>query len=146
MNFLDQINEKPKPFKFDVQPYLQSSLKNIMKKSEKIIDESPEAPRKYFDFDLKKKRDLQYRKSHHDNFNDPIFYNDGSVPMDQIISKYHPKLLLTPHEVDKNFQLEEIFKELQLDEHEPLEKAPEIPFYKTEKIDDDEAAEIESVP
>lgn len=146
MNFLEQINEKPKLFKFDVQPYLQSSLKNILKKSEKAVEESPEAPRKYFDFDLKKKRDLQYRTSHRDNFNDPSFYNDGSVPTDQIIVKYKPKKLLTPYDVEKNFKLDEIFKELQFDEHEHVEKAPEIPFYKTEGISDDEAAEIESGP
>lgn len=148
MNFLDQLNEKPKQFKFDVEPYFQSSLKNILKKSQKIIEEPPELPKKYFEFDYKKKRDVIYNDNIYDEFKmkDPSTFNDGSVPTDQVIPKYQPKLLLTPHEVEQNFQLEEIFKELHFDEHEPVEKAPEIPFYKTENILDDEATEIESGP
>lgn len=152
MNFLDQINEKPKMFKFDVQPYLQSSLKNLLKKSsQEAIDDNEETPRKYFEFDFMDKRSIEFspyfKKSHRDSFNDPSVFNDGSVPADQIISKFrlNPKLILTPQDVDKNFELEKIFKELHFDEHEDFESAPEIPFYKTEKVDD-ETAEIDVLP
>lgn len=153
MNFLDQINEKPKTFKFDVQPYLQSSLKNLLKKSQDSSDDEVDAqdtPRKYFEFDVKDKRSLEFspyfKKSHRDSFIDPSVFNDGSVPTDQIISKFrlNPKLILTPQDVEKNFELEKIFKELQFDEHDHVESAPEIPFYKTERVDD-ETAEIDVV-
>lgn len=151
MNFLDQINEKPKIFKFDVQPYLQSSLKNLLKKSpDNDEDEDQETPRKFFEFDLKDKRSLEFspyfKKSHRDSFIDPSVFNDGSVPTDQIFSKFrlNPKLILTPQDVEKNFELEKIFRELQFDEHDHVESAPEIPFYKTEKVDD-ETAEIDVV-
>lgn len=123
---------------------MQSSLENILKKTQQQpLDESQ--PKKFFDFDAKKKRGI--KNQHRDNFIDPRVFNDGSVPTDQIISKFHinPKHILTPQDVDRNFKLEKIFKELQFDEHEhERESAPEIPFYKTERVDD-ETAEIEAL-
>lgn len=138
MNFLDQINEKPQQFTFDVQPYLQSSLKNVLKKSQQLADESPETPKKFFDFDLKRKRGVKSKNSLDYSF------NDGSVPIDEIITKFQPKRLLTPQDVEQNYQLEESFKELHLDEHEHIRPSPEIPFYKTEQIGDE--YELEALP
>lgn len=115
---------------------MQSSLKNILKKSQDAPDDYEEVPRKFFEFDSKDKRSLEFspyfKKSHHDILIDPSVFNDGSVPMDQVIAKFHinPKFILTPNDVERNFKLDEIFKELQFDEHDRVESAPEIPFYK----------------
>lgn len=99
-----------------------------MKKSleSDLPDEEIQA-RKFFEFETKRKRS-------HETFLDPSIFNDGSVPMNQVVTKFqiNPKNLITPHDVERNFRLEQVFKELQFDEHDHVESSPEIPIHKTQ--------------
>lgn len=55
MKFLDQLNEKPKEFKFNVDKYFLLAFENITKSGNENLDESDDnlnvGPKKYFEFD-----------------------------------------------------------------------------------------------
>ena len=102
-SFLNQINDHPKPFIFDVEPLMQSKLSEIRsgtlqqdQKQEDLL------PKKYFEFDTKKKREL------------PKYLNEVEHIKNDLISEYKNNYInLYKNSIDSDkykYQLDSINK------------------------------------
>lgn len=192
-NFLDHIEDKPKPFKFDTTPYMLTQLeKNKHPSLEKQQEDQQEGDtllgaRKFFDFDsapvkrslndyqaedyqkiakLKSKLIDEYRHHHPiidytdilrrleashnikvektDDFLEHNYQlNDGSSRLRDVLKPYHSdKHVMSPYELNLNFQLDKQFKELDSFDLKEPKTNDDIPLYKPEVDKDREIEEL----
>ena len=194
--FLDHIRDKPKPFKFDTSPYLQTQMEKLDHPSAEQKTDGQEdelfGARKFFDFDsspvkrslipsqvddyqkiakLKSKLVAEYRQHHPmidyadifrqveaknnqraektDVFLDHYYMlNDGSSSLDDVMKPVHSDHhVMSPYELNLNFQLEKEFKELDtdnLEQDQPKSDSlnADVPLYKPEIHSNAEADEL----
>lgn len=183
-NFLDHVDDKPQPFKFDTTPYMLTQLEKQkhptqeQQQEAQVTDDLPLGARRFFDFDnapvkrsldgyqaedyqkiakLKSKLIDEYRHHHPlidysdilrrmeagrslkvekpDDFLDQTYQlNDGSSRLKDVLKPYQSDFhVLSPYELNLNFQLDKQFKELDShDQREPQTEAVDsvIPLYK----------------
>ncbi|XP_070498780.1 uncharacterized protein [Chironomus tepperi] len=188
MKFLDQLNEKPKEFKFNVDKYFMLAFENLTKSGNENLEEPDNnlnvGSKKFFEFDSRNKRKRhtkdkriqelrehfvnQFKDHQHEkivdykkivehahghqpdnSFLDKSYrLNDGSSKTSELIKPLHIiNAIKSPKEINMDIELGEKIKEIEDDFH-PAERqrtnsegAEDAPFYKTEGVSDETAAD-----